>query len=243
MMEQLEGEGIREVGDYQSQSPLELENQTGDVMVVRAHGVSPERRTYLKNLGMTFKDATCPDVGIIAGKVKLHARKGYQVVIFGDPKHPEVIGILGYATSGGHVVSNPEDIAALPDLGEEVCMVSQSTMFVDEFQKLASLLVQRFPKAVIINTICGATRERQDDIYTLINQGVEAIVVVGGRHSANTIKLASLVEKNGLPAFHVESPEELDVSCLKQYAKIGLTAGASTPGYLIDAVREKLEAE
>ncbi|WP_309387619.1 4-hydroxy-3-methylbut-2-enyl diphosphate reductase [Cerasicoccus frondis] len=242
MMEQLEAEGIREVGDYQSKEPLSVKQEAGDVMVVRAHGVSPERRAYLKNLGLTFKDATCPDVGIIAGKVKLHARKGYQVVIFGDPKHPEVIGILGYATSGGHVISNEADIEALPELGDNVCMVSQSTMFVDEFQRLAALVRERFPKVIILDTICGATRERQADIDVLIEQGANAVVVVGGRHSANTIKLATLVEKKGLPAFHVESPEELDVSSLTRYDTVGLTAGASTPAYLIEAVREKIEA-
>ncbi|WP_269540283.1 4-hydroxy-3-methylbut-2-enyl diphosphate reductase [Cerasicoccus fimbriatus] len=242
MMEQLEAEGISEVGDFQSQAPLHLEKGEDGVMVVRAHGVSPQRRAYLKSLGMQFKDATCPDVGIIAGKVKLHARKGYQVVIFGDPKHPEVIGILGYAVSGGHVIRNDKDIAALPDLGDKVCMVSQSTMFVDEFHRLAKLLKDRFSEAIIIDTICGATRERQDDIGHLIKKGVEAVVVVGGRHSANTIKLASLVERKGLPAYHVESPAELDVESLKRYELVGLTAGASTPAYLIDAVREKLEA-
>lgn len=241
MMSRLEAEGIQEVGDYQSQSALELEGQEG-VMVVRAHGVSPQRRAYLKSLGMKFKDATCPDVGIIAGKVKLHARKGYQVIVFGDPKHPEVIGILGYATNGGHVIRNEEDIAALPDLGEKVCFVSQSTMFVDEFHRLAALIKGRHPEAVILNTICGATRERQTDILHLVKEGVQAIVVVGGRHSANTIKLAKLVENQGLPAYHVESPDELDLSALRRYHKIGLTAGASTPNFLIDSVKKKLEA-
>jgi len=241
MMTRLQNEGINEVGDYQSQSSLDLQDREG-VMVVRAHGVSPERRAYLKSLGLKFQDATCPDVGIIAGKVKLHARKGFQVIIFGDPKHPEVIGILGYAINGGHVIRNEEDIAALPELGDKVCFVSQSTMFVDEFHRLAGFVRERFPEAVVIDTICGATRERQTDILKLIQEGVEAIVVVGGRHSANTIKLARLVENHGLPAFHVEAPDELDLSGLNRYQKIGLTAGASTPEFLIQSVREKLEA-
>lgn len=240
MMAQLEHEGIREVGDYQSQSNLSIKGE--GVVVVRAHGVSPQRRAYLKNLGMDFQDATCPDVGIIAGKVKLHAKKGYQIVIFGDPQHPEVIGILGYAINGGHVIRNEEDIAQLPELRDKVCLVSQSTMFMDEFQRLAGILAARFPQTVVINTICGATRERQSDIHNLIRQGAEAIVVVGGRHSANTVKLAALVEKQGLPAFHVEAPDELDINGLRRYRTIGLTAGASTPEFLIQAVREKLEA-
>lgn len=240
MMSRLEAEGIEEVGDYQSQSSLDMQGRQG-VMVVRAHGVSPQRRAYLKSLGLKFQDATCPDVGIIAGKVKLHARKGYQVIVFGDPNHPEVIGILGYASCGGHVIRTEEDIAQLPELGDKVCFVSQSTMFVDEFHRLAKLLIERYPEAVILNTICGATRERQSDILKLVSEGVEAIVVVGGRHSANTIKLAKLVENQGLPAFHVEAPDELDLTGLSRYHKVGLTAGASTPDFLIESVRKKLE--
>ena len=115
MMTALGKEGVREVGDYQSSSAIELadEEREDSVVVVRAHGISPERRKYLKNLDMPFKDATCPDVGIIAGKVRMHAEKGYDVVIFGDPKHPEVIGLMGYAGDKGHAVQTREDVDAL----------------------------------------------------------------------------------------------------------------------------------
>jgi hypothetical protein len=84
------------------------------VVVVRAHGISPDRRKYLQNLGLPFRDGTCPDVGIIAGKIKAHAERGYEVVIFGDPKHPEVAGLLGYAKGHGHVITNEEDLKRLP---------------------------------------------------------------------------------------------------------------------------------
>ncbi|MEO0795410.1 MAG: 4-hydroxy-3-methylbut-2-enyl diphosphate reductase [Verrucomicrobiota bacterium] len=241
MMDVLEGEGIREVGDYQSKASIDEDCADDGIMVVRAHGISPERRTYLKNLGLEFHDATCPDVGIIAGKIKLHARKGYSTVIFGDPRHPEVIGLMGYTQGRGYVIANEDDVAALPDLGDQVCFVSQSTMFMDEFRRLAEILRGRFPETEVINTICGATRERQTDILLLKQKGAQAIVVVGGRHSANTIKLAKLVERQGLPAYHVEVPEELDLNALGRYQKVGLTAGASTPEFLIKAVREKLE--
>ncbi|GBL44098.1 4-hydroxy-3-methylbut-2-enyl diphosphate reductase [Verrucomicrobiota bacterium] len=188
MMEVLTGEGIREVGDYRSQDKLTVTPATAAaaVMVVRAHGISPDRRQYLKSLGMEFRDATCPDVGIIAGKVRMHAKKGFRTVIFGDPQHPEVIGLLGYAEGQGHVISGPADIDALPDLGDKVCMVSQSTMFTDEFERLAAHLRTRFPSALIFDTICGATKDRQSDVVELRRQGCEAIVVIGGRHSANT---------------------------------------------------------
>ena len=244
MMEVLTGEGIREVGDYSSQAQLAVAKAADDqaVMVVRAHGISPERRAYLKSLGMEFRDATCPDVGIIAGKVRMHAKKGFKTVIFGDPKHPEVIGLLGYAEGKGHVITSVAEIDALPDLGAQVCMVSQSTMFTDEFEKLAGHLKKRVPAALIFDTICGATKDRQADVVELRRQGCEAIVVIGGRHSANTVKLAKLVELQGLPCFHVETATELDFKAVARYQVVGVTAGASTPAFLIDEVCQRLEA-
>ena len=242
MMEVLTGEGIREVGDYTSEAKLAVNSSTdaNAVMVVRAHGISPERRAYLKSLGMEFRDATCPDVGIIAGKVRMHAKKGFRTVIFGDPKHPEVMGLLGYAEGLGHVISNPADIDALPDLGDKVCMVSQSTMFTDEFENLATRLKTRFPATLVFDTICGATKDRQADISELKQQGCQAIVVIGGRHSANTVKLAKLVEIQGMPCYHVETAAELDFNVLGRYGVVGVTAGASTPAFLIDEVCRKL---
>jgi 4-hydroxy-3-methylbut-2-enyl diphosphate reductase len=243
MMEVLTGEGIREVGDYSKQEKLEVTRGTDEnpVMVVRAHGISPDRRQYLKSLGMEFRDATCPDVGIIAGKVRLHAKRGFHTVIFGDAKHPEVIGLLGYAEGRGHVVVSKADIEALPDLGQDVCMVSQSTMFTDEFEAMGVCLQQRFPKALIFDTICGATKDRQADVVELHRQGCQAIVVIGGRHSANTVKLAKLVELQGLPCFHVETVAELDLKAIQRYGVVGVTAGASTPAFLIDQVCAQLE--
>src|SRR6056300_236296 len=142
MMDALGKEDVQEVGDYQSSQDLDLEQsaEKESVVVVRAHGISPQRRKYLKGLGLPFRDGTCPDVGIIAGKVKLHAEKGFSIVIFGDPEHPEVIGLMGYAKEKSYVVTNENDITNLPDLGEKVAMVSQSTMFTHEFKYLSNLL-------------------------------------------------------------------------------------------------------
>jgi (E)-4-hydroxy-3-methyl-but-2-enyl pyrophosphate reductase len=243
MMSKLEEEGIREVGDYQSKQDLNInENEKENaVMVVRAHGISPERRKYLKSLGLEFRDATCPDVGIIAGKIRTHARKGYSTVIFGDASHPEVIGLMGYTMDKGYAISNKEDIDKLPELGDNVCMVSQSTMFTDEFIYLSEYLRQKYSGLLIFDTICSATKERQSDVIYLINEGAEAIIVIGGHHSANTKKLTSLVEKQNIPAYHIETPNELNKEHLLRYSKIGVTAGASTPDFIIDQVCQELE--
>ena len=240
MMSELEAEGVREVGDYRSRSKLDLnlspQEKENAVVIVRAHGVTPERREYLKTLGAEFRDATCPDVGVISGRVRLCAKKGFSTLVFGDPNHPEVVGILGYAEGRGFAVRTEADLAALPPLGDKVCMVSQSTMFPDEFEVLAEKVRERYPDAQIFNTICGATRSRQGDVIRLAEQGAEAIVVIGGRHSANTVKLATLVERQGLPCYHIETLRELDLEQMKRYSVVGVTAGASTPGFLIDEV-------
>ena len=243
MMDALGKEDIREVGDYQSTSDLDLpkEEEKESVVVVRAHGISPQRRKYLKDLGLPFRDGTCPDVGIIAGKIKSHAEKGFSVVIFGDPKHPEVTGLLGYADGNGHVISSESDLERLPDFESGVVMVSQSTMFTHEFKNLSEILRQKYPELVILDTICGATKERQSDLVQLVEQGADAIVVIGGKHSANTRKLAKLASSYNKPTFHIETAEDLEIGSFVDFSCVGVTAGASTPEFIIRSVCEKLE--
>ncbi|ACB76929.1 4-hydroxy-3-methylbut-2-enyl diphosphate reductase [Opitutus terrae] len=244
MMEKLSEEGIREVGDYQSRANIAVNPAApgeNPVMVVRAHGISPERRNYLKSLGMDFKDATCPDVGIIAGKIRLHAKKGYATIIFGDKNHPEAIGLLGYTEGRGYCITSKADIDALPAL-ERVCMVSQSTMFMHEFAELSEYARQKFKEVLVFDTICQATKDRQTDVVALARQGAQAIVVIGGHHSANTVKLASLARLQNLPTYHIETAAELSPEEMKKFTVIGVTAGASTPEFLISEVCAKLEA-
>lgn len=245
MMELLEKSGVKEIGDYASKKDIDddIKSDKNALLVIRAHGVSPERRQYLKSLGLPCKDATCPDVGKIAGIIKIHALKGYTVVIVGDPKHPEVIGLLGYAQEGkGFTIKNKADVDELQNIEGDICVVSQSTMFPDDFQKLAEYLKERFPKTKIVDTICGATKARQSEVVRLAENGAKAIVVIGGKHSANTVKLALLVERTGLPCFHIETLEELNLEEISKYDTVGVTAGASTPAFLIDEVCNKLES-
>ena len=243
MMDALGKDDIQEVGDYQSKKEIDVEgsDEKESVVVVRAHGISPQRRDYLKGLGLPFRDGTCPDVGIIAGKVKSHAEKGYKIVIFGDPEHPEVIGLLGYANENAYVVNQEDDISNLPDLGDQVAMVSQSTMFTHEFKHLSSLLAEKYPNMLVFDTICGATKERQSDLVELVKDGADAIVVIGGKHSANTRKLAKLASSHDRPTFHIETAEDLIPADFDSFRVVGVTAGASTPEFIIRKVCERLE--
>ena len=244
MMSALGKEDIREVGDYHSHDEIRIEEdeEKDSVMVIRAHGISPQRRKYLKGLGLPFRDGTCPDVGVIAGKVRTHAAKGYDVVIFGDPEHPEVIGLLGYAGDKGHVVSGEEDLRSLPEFAGKVAMVSQSTMFTHEFKKLSGMLAEKYPEILVFDTICGATKERQSDLVDLVEGGAEAIVVIGGKHSANTRKLAKLAASHDRPTFHVETAEDLKEQSFSSCSVVGVNAGASTPEFIIRSVCERLES-
>ena len=243
MMDALGKDDIQEVGDYQSKKEIDVKesNEKESVVVVRAHGISPQRRDYLKGLGLPFRDGTCPDVGIIAGKVKSHAEKGYKIVIFGDPEHPEVIGLVGYANENAYVVNKEDDISKLPDLGDHVAMVSQSTMFTHEFKHLSGLLAEKYPNMLIFDTICGATKERQSDLIDLVREGADAIVVIGGKHSANTRKLAKLASSHDRPTFHIETAEDLIPTDFDSFRVVGVTAGASTPEFIIRKVCERLE--
>lgn len=243
MMKLLEKEGISEVGDYQSKGDLSVDsgNSPDGVLVVRAHGVSPERRTYLRSLGLEFRDATCPDVGIVAGKIRMHARGGYATVIFGDCDHPEVIGLMGYTEGRGYPVQSRDDVDKLPPLGDKVCIVSQTTMFTDDFDAIAAYLKTKYPNLVVIDTICGATKARQNDIAALVDGGAQAIIVIGGLHSANTCKLADLARRTGIRTYHIETADELDPKELAGVDTVGVTAGASTPEFLINGVCAKLE--
>lgn len=245
MMERLTNCGVLEIGDYKSESSINDQiskaSPENSVLVFRAHGVSPDRRKYLQSLGLRCKDATCPDVGKIAGIIKMHANKNYTTVIVGDPDHPEVIGLLGYAGGKGYVVKDTKAIDELPDIQGDICMVSQSTMFTDDYNQISEYFKKRFPNTKVIDTICGATKERQKDVNVLAEKGAQAIVVIGGKHSANTVKLAIMAQRTGLPCFHIETLGELDIDAISKFDVVGVTAGASTPDFLIDEVCKKLE--
>lgn len=226
---------LREEGIVETDRPETLE---GGTLIIRAHGIPPDRRQALRALPLRLVDATCPDVARIQGIVRKHAAAGFDIVIFGDDGHAEVLGLLGFAAGRGRVVTSAKAVAGLPPLGK-VCLVSQSTQFPSDYGQVADAVRARYPGAVVFDTICEATKSRQDEIRELAGR-VDAFVVVGGRQSANTLRLAELAATLR-PAFHVQSARELDPAALAGVRTIGLTAGASTPASVIEEVRRALE--
>jgi len=219
------------------------EEAVGGTLVYRAHGITPQLRKQVQAMGRPVSDATCPDVGIIASAVKKHYRRGYFLVIFGKKGHAETVGLQGYAPDRSVVVRTVEEVAALPD-AERVCLVSQSTMHDEEFDEIAAAVRERYRNAEAVeikNTICEDSRSRQQEVLTLARE-MDAMVIVGGRNSSNTNHLAKLSRQTGTRTFHIETEEELDPSDFSGCRSVGVTAGASTPNWMIERVRDRLAA-
>jgi len=209
------------------------------LVCLRAHGVPPEIKEALERRGVDVMDLTCPHVRKAQRIVERHSARGEEILILGDPGHAEVVGLLGYARGKGHVVSSAEELEALPPM-DRVCVVAQTTQSRRRFTELEPLIRQRFPKAEIYDTVCSATDERQAEVRALARE-VEAVVVVGGKHSANTVRLAEIAREEGVPTFHVETAAELDRKALSRFRTLGVTAGASTPNWVFRAVVDEAE--
>jgi len=212
---------------------------TGTVLI-RAHGVPPQTKQDLKKAGYKIIDATCPRVIKVQTIIRKHAKKDYASIIIGDKDHPEVIGLLGYAGGKGFVVDNIDDLDSLPSFEKAiiVAQTTQNTLFFEEIKKWAN---QKFPHYKIFDTICDSTAKRQVEVQNLADL-VDAVIVVGGQNSGNTKRLAEISKKTGKPTFHIETESEIDVDALSEVKCIGITAGASTPNWVIKKIYRTLEA-
>lgn len=228
----LEQQGIAVLDDI----PKELNG----TVAIRTHGLPPMERKRLEKSGAKLCDATCPDVGIIQGTVRKHLKLGYYIVIIGYREHPEVKALLGFAEKNGACVNSAKEVAALPPGLTKVCVVSQSTQSRDKFDILVDLLKERYPKCLVFDTICRSTDMRQQEVRELAKE-VDAMVVVGGRNSSNTNRLAEISRGMGTPTFLIETDEEIAQSDFRNIYKIGVTAGASTPKWVIERVIERLK--
>ncbi|MDY6953912.1 MAG: 4-hydroxy-3-methylbut-2-enyl diphosphate reductase [Thermodesulfobacteriota bacterium] len=208
-------------------------------VVIRAHGVPPQTKQVLSDSGLTVIDATCPRVVKVQTIIAKYAKQGYGVIIVGDRDHPEVTGLLGYANNKGHVISCLEDLDQLPSL-ERAIVVAQTTQDGRFFNTVAHTIKERFAHFKLFDTICDSTHKRQAEVRNMA-KSVDAVVVVGGRNSGNTQRLAQVVEQEGVPAFHVEREEELDREAIESLQAVAVTAGASTPNWVIKKVCRTLE--
>jgi len=218
----------------------EIPTQRQGTVIIRAHGVPPERQERLAASGAKIYDATCPRVLKVQAIITRHRKAGCTTIIIGDRNHAEVEGLLGYAGEGGQVVSNEAEARGVT-VAEPYIIVSQTTQDDPSFERLSGIILERFADGRVFNTICDSTHKRQAAVLELCDQ-VQAMVVVGGKASANTKRLAEIVEKKGKPVFLVETEAELDSQGLAGFDCVGVTAGASTPSWMINRVVQALEA-
>jgi (E)-4-hydroxy-3-methyl-but-2-enyl pyrophosphate reductase len=216
-----------------------LKGPTEGRIVIRAHGIPPKDRQALRDSGMKVLDATCPKVAKVQSIIRYHTKKGYTGIIVGDEDHPEVVGLKGYAEGPVHVVRGVGDLSRLKIEGP-LFMVAQTTQDQNRYGQVVDALKDHTPAPLVFDTICGATRLRQEEVKSLAGS-VDGLVVVGGRHSGNTQRLVQISREAGLPTFHVETEKELDRSALGRMEVVGVTAGASTPNWMIQNVVREIE--
>lgn len=212
---------------------------TGTVLI-RAHGVPPGTKGRFETAGFTVVDATCPRVIKVQSIIVKHAAQGYASIIIGDREHPEVQGLLGYAGEMGVVVDNLRALEELDGFGNAI-IVAQTTQNAVLFETIKNWANSTYPHYKVFDTICDSTIRRQDEVSRLADI-VDAVIVVGGKDSGNTQRLTEIARRTGKPAFHVESESELDSDMIGSAEKIGITAGASTPNWIIKRVYNRIEA-
>ncbi|MFP4522012.1 MAG: 4-hydroxy-3-methylbut-2-enyl diphosphate reductase [Fibrobacterota bacterium] len=214
------------------------EKKEGTV-VIRSHGVPPDKLSEISCRFSSLVNATCPKVARVQSMIRKHSRKGLPVIITGDRGHAEVKGLVGHSGGKALVVENIDEARAL-EPAPEVLVVSQTTFDKDEFIKITSIINSNFIAPDIRNTICESTSNRQQEVRSLCFI-TDAIIVVGGRSSANTARLLKISEELGTPALHIESPSELNAIDFSKFKTVAVTAGASTPRWLINETVDTIE--
>lgn len=209
----------------------------GARVIIRAHGVAPSVRRKLAERSCIVIDATCPKVARVQKMALRAGEAGRKVVIAGDKDHAEVRGILGHALAGGVCISTVEEACSI-ELDSPALLVAQTTFSEATFAEIAGTLRERHLDIEVQDTICDATSERQEEARRMALE-MDAIVIVGGRTSANTRRLAEIITGLGTPAFLVEDEGEIPPE-VSRYETVGVTAGASTPNWLISRVAERL---
>ena len=222
------------------------EAESGMSVLIRAHGIPRSMEDDLRGRCVRVEDATCPRVKNAQLAIAEATAAGRELLLYGEAEHPEVRGLISYAAGASHLFSSMEELEALLEtlpLGDRpVVLAAQTTQDRLIFDEMRELLSQRFGSALtVLDTICDATRQRQEEAEELAGK-VQAMVVAGGKTSGNTRRLAELARMRGVPTVLVETADELDPAFFAGIETVGLTAGASTPKYIIDEVEARLKA-
>ncbi len=217
-----------------------LDHITEGTVIIRSHGV--EKRIYdkLEARGIHIVDATCPFVKKIHNIVQKESAQGRYILIIGNPDHPEVIGIRGWAGKNSLVIQNAADIEKI-DFSKikKICVVSQTTFNYNKFKDLVEIIKKKSYDISVLNTICNATKERQTEAQS-IAESVDAMIVIGDKHSSNTQKLFEICRKACNNTYYIQTLGDLDLNQLGSVETVGITAGASTPNNIIEEVQNNV---
>ena len=184
-----------------------------------------------------YADATCPFVRKIHKLVEKHSREGRRIVIVGNDHHPEVEGIKGWCLTPPIVISTIEEAGNLPiSQSEPICVVSQTTFNYNKFKDIVEILEKKRYDRIVLNTICSATEERQEEAVRLASQ-VDAMIVIGGKTSSNTQKLFEICSNACENTYYIQTLVDLDIKPFQSFRHVGITAGASTPNKIIEEVQ------
>lgn len=227
------------VDRYKEKGLVEMDNlesiPSESKLIIRSHGVAEKVYTESKAKNMEIVDTTCPFVKKIHDIVKDFSKRGYKIIIVGNANHPEIIGINGWCNNEAIVINKLEEIDDITfDPTQIYCVVSQTTANLESFDKIVQKLKTKINNLTVKNTICFATKERQISAIDLARE-VDCMVVIGGKHSSNTQKLVNIC-KDLVPTFSVETKEELEKEKFAGFKVAGVTAGASTPDWIIEEV-------
>ena len=230
----LENKGVKVINSLN-----EIDNLKRGTVVIRSHGVEKDVYDYIENKGFTLVDATCPFVKKIHNIVSEESTKGNQVVVIGNAKHPEVMGIIGWCSKDkpAIVVENFEEARNFKaNKSDKIYIVSQTTFNLQKFQELVEIFRKMDYDINVVNTICNATEVRQTEAKKLSDES-DAVIVIGGKTSSNTQKLYEICRRECENTQYIQTLNDLDVQSLNEVKRVGITAGASTPNNIIEEVQ------
>ena len=235
VIKDLEKKGVRVLRTEEA-----LDGITDGTVIIRSHGV--EKRIYdkMEEKGLEIVDATCPFVKKIHNIVDKESKEGKHIVIIGSEDHPEVMGIKGWVNGPVTVLKTEEEAREFaPENNASVCVVAQTTFNYNKFKDLVEIIEKKSYDISVLNTICGATKERQTEAKS-IAESVDAMIVIGDKHSSNTQKLFEICRGACADTYYIQTLDDLNMNQLRSVETVGITAGASTPNNIIEEVQNNV---
>lgn len=212
---------------------------SGDTAVIRTHGIPKDELATLNERRVNVVDATCPYVTKPQQICEEMSAQGYDIVIFGDASHPEIKGVKSYATGNAYVVNGPDELDTIP-LREKVAVVAQTTRRIEDYQQIVAKLMTSHKEVRVFNTICNATFDNQDAVLKIAKEA-DVMIVIGGKNSSNTKQLHAIALSQCPDSYHIESEVDLKSEWFTNKEFCGISAGASTPDWIIQAVIERIK--